>query len=146
MRSEGAVIENNRFKGCFSCITLESGRGHRIVGNRIARGQFGDLTPPRLEGSEITRNEISDTMNGFVPAPALAKPEPLLPEIEAVVNATSLAPGPVAPGSLVTILGKNLGRRALAGTEVVLAVGGCSLRMCGTPARLFSSSPDESTH
>ncbi|MCS7314848.1 MAG: hypothetical protein RMI94_06660, partial [Bryobacterales bacterium] len=40
----------------------------------------------------------------------------------------------------MTIFGRNLGRRALAGAEATFTLGGCAVRICDAPARMFFAS------
>jgi uncharacterized protein (TIGR03437 family) len=73
---------------------------------------------------------------------------PQAPAITAIANSASYATGPVAPGTLVTIFGTNLGgRNMVSGTfadgQLSTSVGGVQVRFDGTPAPILYARFDQ---
>jgi uncharacterized protein (TIGR03437 family) len=63
-----------------------------------------------------------------------------------IVNAASLASGSVAPGSIITIFGTNLGASVASATDVQkppVSLGGASVTIGGVAAALFYVSPSQ---
>ena len=62
-----------------------------------------------------------------------------------VVNGLNFLPGPVAPGSIVTLFGANLAREpaAASGTALPATLGVTSVMVNDTPAPLFAVAPDQ---
>ena len=71
--------------------------------------------------------------------------QPPQPVLSAVVNAASLQPGPVAPGSLISIFGLNLAQTTASSPSARFAstLGGVTLFVNGVPAPLQFVSPDQ---
>jgi uncharacterized protein (TIGR03437 family) len=71
--------------------------------------------------------------------------QPQQPSLLAAVNAASLQPGPVAPGSLVSIFGRNLTQDTVMSTSGALPVqpGGMTVSINGIPAPLQFVSPGQ---
>jgi uncharacterized protein (TIGR03437 family) len=67
------------------------------------------------------------------------------PAPAAILNAASLAPGGVAPGSLITIFGTGLAPATMAasGASLPRSLGGVTLLVNGTPAPLLFVSPQQ---
>ena len=65
--------------------------------------------------------------------------------VDAIVNAADFQPGPVAPGSIVSVFGSNLASRAANAMDVPLprVLEGTSLRVNGVPSPIYYVSPTQ---
>jgi uncharacterized protein (TIGR03437 family) len=65
--------------------------------------------------------------------------------VDAIVNAAGFQPGPVAPGSIVSVFGSNLASRVANAPAVPLptALGGTSMRVNGVPSPIYYVSPTQ---
>ena len=106
----------------------------QMNGTRDALGSSVKFSVPVIAGGRV----YVGTGNALAVFGLLNQPSPA-----AVVNAASLQPGPVAPGSLITVFGSNLAPATMAAPTASLprSLGGVTLSINGIAAPLLFVSP-----
>jgi uncharacterized protein (TIGR03437 family) len=104
----------------------------QMKGSRDSLNSFVRFTIPTVANGKV----YAGTGNSLAVFGLINQPPQ--PSLSAVVNAASLQPGPVAPGSLISIFGLNL-----ANTPASSTPGGATLLINGALAPLQFVSPDQ---
>jgi uncharacterized protein (TIGR03437 family) len=111
----------------------------QMKGSRDSLGSFVRFSVPTVANGKV----YVGTGNSLVAFGLIDQlPQPLL---SAVVNAASFQPGPVAPGSLISIFGLNLAQTTASSLSAQLSstLGGVTLFVNGVPAPLQFVSPGQ---
>jgi uncharacterized protein (TIGR03437 family) len=103
-----------------------------MKGPRDSLGSYVRFTVPTVANGKVyagTGNSV--TVFGLINPP----PQPCL---QSVMNAATLQPGPVAPGSIISIFGRNFGKNTTASlcAQFCSTLGGFGLFINGVPAPL----------
>ncbi len=110
-------------------------------GQNRARDGLGSYvkfsTPTVANGKVYAGTQNSLAVFGLFGTPALGS--------GGVVNAASYQPGPVAPGSLITLFGQNLAQTIATAPSypLPLSLAGSSLTINGIPAPIYYASPSQ---
>ena len=109
--------------------------------SRDSLGSFVRFTVPTVANGKV----YAGTGNSLAVFGLLNQPPQ--PSLSAVVNSASFQPGPVAPGSLISIFGVNLatGTTSSLNSAFSTTLGGATLSINGVPAPLQFVSPTRST-
>jgi uncharacterized protein (TIGR03437 family) len=105
-------------------------------GSRDSLGSFVRFTVPTVANGKV----YVGTGNSLAVFGLVNQPSP--PVLSAVVNAASLLPGPVAPGSLISVFGLNLTHDTMLSAPFSTTLGGVTLIVNGIPAPVQFVSPD----
>ena len=111
------------------------------LGNELYRGSIGSyvkFSTPTIANGRV----YVGTMNSLVVFGLVNSGEG---GVDAIVNAAGFQPGPVAPGSIVSVFGSNLAPRVANAPAVPLptALGGTSVRVNGVPSPIYYVSPTQ---
>jgi uncharacterized protein (TIGR03437 family) len=104
---------------------------------RDALGSYVKFSTPTIANGKVyagTQNSLA--VYGLLGSPAVGS---------SVVNAASYQPGPVAPGSYITLFGRNLAQTIATAPSYPLptTLAGSSLTINGFPAPLYYASPTQ---
>jgi uncharacterized protein (TIGR03437 family) len=111
------------------------------LANELYRGSTGSyvkFSTPTIANGRV----YVGTLNGLVVFGLVNSGEG---GVDAIVNAADFQPGPVAPGSIVSVFGSNLAPRADNAPNVPLptVLEGTSLRVNGVPSPIYYVSPTQ---
>jgi uncharacterized protein (TIGR03437 family) len=109
----------------------------QMKGSRDSLGSFVRFTVPTVANGKV----YVGTANSVAVFGLLNQPPQ--PSLLSVVNAASLQPGPVAPGSIISIFGHNLAQSSSSCAEFCSTLAGVILSINGIPAPLQFVSPEQ---
>jgi uncharacterized protein (TIGR03437 family) len=111
------------------------------LGNELYHGSIGSyvkFSTPTIANGRV----YVGTMNSLVVFGLVNSAEG---GIDAIVNAADFLPGPVAPGSIVSVFGSNLAPSVAnaPGVPLPTSLDGTSMRVNGVPSPIFNVSPTQ---